>query len=103
MKNETVFSYDQWVADRLSVNPNLAKEYLGAVLENSIKTNDNHIFLNALRQVAISQGMARVAKSAGVRRESLSRALSAKGNPRMDTLFSIISAMGLELTLSNTI
>jgi probable addiction module antidote protein len=40
-----------------------------------------------------------VAKAAGIERESLYRALSARGNPRLSTLIAVIKAVGLKLTV----
>jgi probable addiction module antidote protein len=58
------------------------------------------VLLAALRQIAEARGgIARVAKAAGVERESLYRALSPRGNPRLSTLFAVTRAMGLSLTV----
>jgi probable addiction module antidote protein len=58
------------------------------------------VLLIALRRVAEAQGgIAKVAKAAGVERESLYRALSATGNPRLSTLVAATKAMGLILTV----
>ena len=46
-------------------------------------------------------GIAKVAKLAGIERESLYRALSAKGNPRLSTLVAVTKAVGLKLTVEN--
>ena len=40
-----------------------------------------------------------MAKVAGIERESLDRALSARGNPRLSTLVAVTKAMGLKLTI----
>ena len=45
--------------------------------------------------------MAKVAKAAGIERESLYRALSPRGNPRLSTLFAVTRAMGLTLTVES--
>ena len=55
------------------------------------------VFLQALRKVAEAQGMAAVAKRAGIPRESLYRVLSAKGNPRWSTLAPVVRATGLKI------
>ena len=58
------------------------------------------VLLVALRRVAEARGgLAKVAKAAGVERESLYRALSAHGNPRLSTLVAVTKAMGLKLTV----
>jgi len=56
--------------------------------------------LLALRRIAEARGgIARVAKAAGIERESLYRALSARGNPRLSTLVGVTKAIGLRLTV----
>jgi DNA-binding phage protein len=47
-------------------------------------------------------GIAKVAKTAGIERESLYRALSLRGNPRLSTLFAVTKAMGLTLTVETS-
>jgi hypothetical protein len=54
----------------------------------------------ALRQIAEARGgIAKVAKAAGIERESLYRALSSRGNPRLSTLVAVTKAIGLKLTV----
>jgi probable addiction module antidote protein len=56
--------------------------------------------LLALRRIAEARGgIARVAKAAGIEHESLYRALSARGNPRLSTLVGVTKAIGLRLTV----
>ena len=43
--------------------------------------------------------MAKIAKAAGLERESLYRALSANGNPRLSTLYAVAKAVALKLTV----
>jgi probable addiction module antidote protein len=57
------------------------------------------VLLLVLRQVAEAYGIANVAKTAGIQRESLYRALSAKGNPKVSTLAAVAHAMGLRIRL----
>lgn len=79
----------------LRADSKLAAEYLNAAAEDK----DRRIYLAALRTVAEAQGMAKVAKAAGVPRESLYRALSSGGNPRLSTLHAILKAAGLKLAV----
>lgn len=54
----------------------------------------------ALRTVAEAVGgMAALARKTGLSRETLYRTLSARGNPRLDTLAAILAAFGLRLTV----
>ncbi|MGH8291772.1 MAG: DNA-binding protein [Steroidobacteraceae bacterium] len=43
--------------------------------------------------------MAALARKTGLSRETLYRTLSARGNPRLDTLAAILKAFGLRLTV----
>ena len=81
---------------RLRESPAFAAEYLKAALEEA---DEPRVFLSALRRVAEARGVAKVAKAAHVERESLYRALSPRGNPRLSTLLPVIRAMGLTLTV----
>jgi len=58
------------------------------------------VLLIALRRIAEARGgLAKVAKAAGIERESLYRALSARGNPRLSTLVAVTKAVELKLTV----
>ena len=81
---------------RLRKSPAFAAEYLKAALEDE---DEPRVLLVALRHVARAQGIAKVARAAGVERESLYRALSKNGNPRLSTLHAVAKAIGLNLTL----
>ena len=81
--------------EELRTDPKLARAYLAAAIED----DDPRILLSALRTVVEARGMARVAETAGIPRESLYRALSPKGNPRLSTLVAVIKAAGFRLSL----
>ena len=97
MKRNASISHDEAMARELRAKPDFAAEYLRAALED---TDDPRVLLVALRRVADARGgVAKVAKAAGIERESLYRALSARGNPRLSTLVAVTKAMGLKLTV----
>jgi probable addiction module antidote protein len=90
-------SHDEAMIERLKTKPAFAVEYLRAALEES---DEPSVLLTALRRIAEARGgMAEVAKAAGVERESLYRALSPKGNPRLSTLVAVTKVLGLSLTV----
>lgn len=91
--------YDKLVIKHLRDDPEFAVEYLKTALEEATDEDGRHVLLNAIRRIAEAHGIAKIARAAGLKRESLSRALSAKGNPRFDTLYAVIHAMGLQLTV----
>jgi probable addiction module antidote protein len=92
---ELTVSHRERLIDELRADPKLAAEYLNAAAED----DDPRVYLTALRTVAEAQGMAKVAKAAGVPRESLYRALSSNGNPRFSTLNAILKAAGLKMAV----
>ena len=97
MKHKASTSHDEAMVRELRENPDFAAEYLRAALEDA---EEPRVLLVALRRVAEARGgVAKVAKAAGIKRESLYRALSAHGNPRLSTLVAVTKAMGLKLTV----
>ena len=76
-------------------SPEAIKEYLEIMLdENGIEG-----FQRALGHVAKAQGMTEIAKKANVGRESLYKSLSENGRPRLDTIHSVLEALGLKLSI----
>lgn len=70
--------------------------YIDSVLEDGNK----EILLEALRNIAIAKGgMGNLAKEAGLNRESLYKTLSENGNPKYETLTTIIKALGFRLSV----
>jgi probable addiction module antidote protein len=98
-KDITSLSHDEYMIRELREDPEFAVEYLKVALED---TENPGVLLIALRRIAEARGgIAKVAKAAGIQRESLYRALSAKGNPRLSTINAVAKAVGLKLTLEN--
>jgi probable addiction module antidote protein len=99
MKRRLTASHDEAVIRRLRADPEFATEYLKAALED---TDEPRVILIALRHLAQARGVAKVAKAAGIERESLYRALSANGNPRFSTISAVMKAIGVKLTVEAT-
>ena len=70
--------------------------YLEAVFEDG----DPALVAHALGVVARAKGMAKIAKKAGLGRESLYKALSKGGNPKIDTVLKVVHALGLKLKIA---
>ena len=82
---------------KMLTKPKLAALYL----EESLQAGDMEAFKIALRDVAQAKfGMAELADKTDLNRESLYRALSKQGNPRLDTLARILTAMGLQISVT---
>jgi probable addiction module antidote protein len=97
MKHKPSISNEEAVIRHLRDDPEFAAEYLKAAIED---TEEPKVLLQALRRLAEARGgFTKIAKAAGIERESLYRALSARGNPRLSTLVAVIKAVGLKLTV----
>ena len=92
--------HDESVLELLKADPDFASVYLAVALEESNLPGGQQTLLTALRHVAEAQGMASVAQRAGIPRESLYRALSAKGNPTIKTFLAVLNAAGFRLAVT---
>jgi probable addiction module antidote protein len=91
MKTKTT-RYD--VAEHLR-NPEEMAAYFEACLEEA--DGDASFIAKALGDIARAKGMARVARTTGLSRESLYKALSGDRNPSFDTILKVVAALGLKL------
>jgi probable addiction module antidote protein len=69
-----------------------------AYITAALETGDADFVRDALGIVARARGMGEIAKSAGLNRESLYKALGDTGNPEFSTVMRIVHAMGLTLS-----
>ena len=97
--NEASRPHDQTVIELLREDPSLADVYLATALEEVNEPGGQFALLAALRQIAEAHGMGNVAERAGIKRETLYRALSPKGNPTIKTLLAVTNAIGLQLSV----
>ena len=82
-------------AEHLKTEEDVAN-YLEAVFEDG----DPALIVHALGVVARAKGMSKIAKKAGLGRESLYKALSSGGNPKIDTVVKVVRALGLKLRIA---
>ncbi len=67
-----------------------------------MEEGDRTLFLLALRNVAEAHGgMAAVSEKAKLNRESLYRMLSRKDNPEINSIFTLLHSMGLNLSIEH--
>jgi probable addiction module antidote protein len=69
-----------------------------AYITAALETGDADFVRDALGLVARARGMSEIAKSAGLNRESLYKALGETGNPEFGTVMRIVRALGLTLS-----
>jgi len=70
---------------------------VAAYLTEAFETGDPAFITDAIGVVARAVGMSRIAKAAGVSRESLYRSLSADGHPEFATVMKVLAALGVEI------
>ena len=92
MSKTVTTRYD--VAEHLR-SPEEMAAYLEACLEEA--DGDAAFIAKALGDIARAKGMAKVARDAGLSRESLYKALSGDRSPDFDTILKVIGALGLKL------
>jgi probable addiction module antidote protein len=98
VKNKTSISHDEATVLALARDPEFARDYLNATLADG----DNEEFMLALGRLVRARGAMRyVAGAAQVNVQTLYRTLSRIGNPQLDTLRSILSAVGFRLQLTD--
>jgi probable addiction module antidote protein len=76
-------------------NDGAVAEYLSAAVEDP----NPDVFLAALGDVAKARGMAKIAKDAGLGRESLYKALEAGAHPRYETVNAVLRALGVRFAV----
>jgi probable addiction module antidote protein len=91
MKTKTS-RYD--VAEHLRTPKEMAA-YFEACLDEA--DGDASFIAKALGDIARAKGMTQVARSAGLSRESLYKALSGDRSPSFDTILKVVAALGLKL------
>jgi probable addiction module antidote protein len=79
-------------AEHLKTNKDIA-----AYLEAALRDGDAAVITAALGDIARAKGMSRIARSAGLGRESLYKALSPDGRPEFATVLKVMRALGLTL------
>ena len=92
-------SHHKREVEELRVDRELAVEYLKTAMWSLDDPNDRAAWLLAMRTVAEAYGgLGAVATEAGISREALYRALSAKGNPTLKTMLAVLNTVGMRLS-----
>lgn len=73
------------------------EEVQAELISEALETGNAKFIAHAIGTVARARGMTQLSKDSGVTRESLYRALSSEGDPRLSTLTSVLSALGIGL------
>ena len=74
-----------------------SEETIAAYLTDILEANDAGLLAAALGDIARARGMTEIARSAGITREALYKALRPGSEPRFDTVNRVCSALGVRL------
>ena len=95
-------SYREDLLRRLS-DSTYASQYLKVALEETLENGNMEAFLLALKNIVDATGpVQQVAGKAHISRQHLHRLLSGKGNPTIETLASVLRAVGLTIDFKPT-
>lgn len=83
-----------WDSAELLDSPQAIAAYIEAAFEDG----DPSLIAHALGVVARARGMSQLAKDAGLSRNALYKAFQLDGNPTLQTLTSVMKALGMKLT-----
>lgn len=84
--------------DYFRKHPREVDSYLAEMFDEYAKDGDSSALLASLRIIAKVKGISALAEQTGMTRQGLQKALSSKGNPRLDNISSIMHALGYRLT-----
>ena len=74
-----------------------SEDSIAAFLTDILAANDAGLLAEALGDIARARGMTEIAKSAGISREALYKALRPGSAPRFDTVNRVCTALGVRL------
>lgn len=74
-----------------------SEEAIAAYLSDILEADNAALLAAALGDIARARGMSEIAKSAGITREALYKALRADSSPRFDTVSRVCAALGVRL------
>jgi probable addiction module antidote protein len=84
-------------AEYFAQYPQEIDAFLTEIFTNYAEDDDSAVLLSSLRIIARVKGISSMAAEVGMTRQGLQKALSAKGNPRLDNINAIMQAMGYHL------
>ena len=81
-------------------DPEYARGFLEASLQEYIEHGDREVFLGSIKYVTeVQGGVKHLSEKIGLSRSALYKVFSEKGNPTFDTLNSILTGLGFTLKI----
>ena len=67
------------------------------LVRDALASGDAHYIAHALGVIARARGLSEMERETGIKRQTLHKALSAKGNPTLETILPVLKALNLQL------
>lgn len=97
MTDRNYRSLDEVETEYFRKNPDEIDAYIDEIFEEYAEVGDTAALLASLRIIAKVKGISEIANQIGITRQGLQKALSSKGNPRLENINSIMQAIGYHL------
>ena len=94
---------DQVEAEYFRIHPEEIDTYMGEIFEAYAVDGDTASLLASLRVIAQVKGVTELASKTGMTRQGLQKALSGKGNPRLENINAILQCFTLFLIIYTTV
>lgn len=78
-------------------HPEEIDSFISLIFEEYAEDGDTGALLSSLRVISQVKGISMLAEQTGMSRQGLQKALSSKGNPRLDNINAIVHALGYRL------
>jgi len=88
---------DDVEAEYFRNHPEEIDSYVDEIFQEYASDGDTTSLLGSLRVIAQVKGISKIANEIGITRQGLQKALSSKGNPRLENINAIMQAMGYQL------
>jgi len=72
-----------------------------AYLEAAFEDGDPALIAAAIGDIARARGISQIARDAGLSREVMYKSFRKEGNPTLETLASVVKALGFKLTVTS--
>lgn len=97
MTDRNYRSLDEVETEYFREHPDEIDAYIDEIFEEYAEVGDTAALLASLRIIAKVKGISEIANQIGITRQGLQKALSSKGNPRLENINSIMQAIGYQL------
>jgi|SRR5579863_339958 len=90
-------TFDELKEDYFRKHPEELDDFIIIIFEEYAKDGDTSALLSSLRTVSRVKGITALAEETGISRNGLQKALSENGNPKFESVNSIMHAIGYSL------